>query len=253
MKLNIIKKPEFIELAYNNTAQFLERINAPEVFVVKEFYPRNLIIELRNKMFDWGLKSEPSWHPLLDDCPDYHRLHDNYPGAYVKQKFHAFYKHGWYPANQGLFDTFREIYDLKNYLGGFEKNSFLSNKPSQHVVARLNVHHYPKGGGYQAEHIDPKGAFAVVQTLIAASQHGQDYKEGGVFGREKQGGELHYLDQYTEIGDLLIISPGIPHGVSPIDPQENYSWKTNDGRWMILPIFLHSDYPNPETVKPKQI
>ncbi len=46
---------------------------------------------LRNRAFEWGQTEEASWPPFYDNCPDYHRLYDNYPKAYVKQKFHGFY------------------------------------------------------------------------------------------------------------------------------------------------------------------
>jgi hypothetical protein len=92
---------------------------------VRAFYPRQAILELRREAFAAGLASEPGWHPLREGCPDYHRLHDNYPAAYVKQKLHAFYYPGWYPHNRGKFDFFREIYALKNFLAGhgFAKHS----------------------------------------------------------------------------------------------------------------------------------
>jgi hypothetical protein len=49
------------------------------------------------------------------------------------------------------------------------------------------------------------------------------------------------------------MSPGIHHGVDYVDPDLPYEWRTNDGRWMILPIIVGSDYPNPEVSKPVQV
>ncbi|MGP8217106.1 MAG: hypothetical protein ACLQQ4_16170 [Bacteroidia bacterium] len=253
MKINTVSKEEFYDLAYSHTKDFMAKINAPEAFIVKKIFDAGFIRKLRNDTFDWGISSEASWHPLKDGCPDYHRLHDNYPQAYVKQKFHGFYRHGWYEKNSSIFEAFKGIYELKNYLGGFDKDSFIKNIPSQGVVARLNVHHYPVGGGYQAEHIDPAGPFAEIQTLIIASEKGKDYKTGGVYARKELGGEKFYLDDYVETGDMLVVSPAIPHGVEPIDPELPYTWNTNNGRWIILPLFLFSDYPNPDSVKPKQV
>ncbi len=37
------------------------------------------------------------------------------------------------------------------------------------------------------------------------------------------------------------MSPGIRHGVSAIDEAADYSWGTNDGRWMVMPIVVASD------------
>lgn len=253
MRINVLSKPAFIDLVYGDTTAFLRRIAKPEAFVVKEFYDRGVILKLRDERFAAGLASQPSWHPLHDGCPDYHRLHDNYPKAYVKQKMHGFYLHGWYPHNRDKFAFFAEIFAIKNKLAGLPENAFLNNIPSDGFIARVNVHHYPRGGGYQAEHIDPVGRHAHIQTLVAASEFGKDYQAGGVYAHATTAGERIYLDLLLKPGDLLVMSPGIPHGVDYIDPDQPYEWRTNDGRWMILPIIVGSDYPNPEVVKPIQV
>jgi hypothetical protein len=253
MYLNQITKPEFVELVYSRTAEFMERINAPQAFVVKGFYDARTILEFRNVAYQTGLSSEPSWHPLHDGCPDYHRLHDNYPKAHVKQKMHAFYYHGWYSQNKAKFDFFAEIFAMKNFLAGYPENEFLPNIPSDGFVARVNIHHYPKGGGYQTEHIDPVGKHAQIQTLICASEFGKDYQKGGVYGRATPGGERTYLDPFMKPGDLLVMSPGIQHGVDYVDPELPYEWRSNDGRWMVLPLIVGSDYPNPEVTKPVEV
>ena len=253
MLVTEITRRDFIDLAYSGSSEFMERINAPEAFVVKAFYDSRQILEFRSAAFATGLTSEPSWHPLHDDCPDYHRLHDNYPKAHVKQKMHAFYYHSWYPHNKDRFDFFSDIFSMKNFLAGFPEGEFLTNIPSDGFVARVNIHHYPKGGGYQAEHIDPVGKHAQIRTLIAASEFGKDYSKGGVFARSASGAEKGYVDPYMKPGDMLVMSPGIHHGVDPVDPDLPYEWRTNDGRWMILPLIVGSDYPNPEVAKPVQV
>jgi hypothetical protein len=253
MLITEITRRDFIDLLYSGSGEFMQRINSPEAFVVKAFYDSRHVVEFRNVAFETGLASEPSWHPLHDDCPDYHRLHDNYPKAHVKQKMHAFYYHSWYPHNKARFDFFSEIFSMKNFLAGFRDREFLDNIPSDGFVARVNIHHYPKGGGYQAEHIDPIGKHAQIQTLVAASEFGKDYSKGGVFARSAPEAEKGYVDPYMKPGDMLVMSPGIHHGVDPIDPDLPYEWRTNDGRWMILPLIVGSDYPNPEVTKPVQV
>jgi len=251
MKVNKYNKKDFLDFVFNDKEGFLEKLKTPEALIIREFYPSEKIHELRNLCFDRGITSESTWHPLKEGCPDYHRLHDNYPGAYVKQKFHAFYHHGYLKENEELFQYFSEIFELKNYLS----DAVYSTKglPLEKLVARINVHHYPVGGGYQAEHIDPARDFARIQTLICGSKKGVDFQNGGVFGRMEKGGTKYYLDDYLEPGDLLIISPDIHHGVDPIDPNEPYSWNKNSGRWMILPLFVTSDYNWEDNIKPKQV
>lgn len=253
MQVNMMNKKDFIQLVHSRTDDFLHMVNTPEVFIIKGFYDSGLIIDFRNYVFDLGQKSLPSWHPLHDDCPDYHRLHDNYPNAYVKTKMHAFYFHGWYSENKTKFELFREIFNLKNKLTGVPEDSFLTNIPSQGFIARVNVHHYPQGGGYQAEHIDPVNKFNLIQTIIQASWPKKDFKSGGVYGRKSSDSERFFIDAFTEPGDLIVMSPRIHHGVDPIDPDLSYDWNSNRGRWMIMPIIVASDYPNPETSKPFEV
>jgi hypothetical protein len=179
-------------------------------------------------------------------------VHDNYPQAYVKGKMHAFYFHGWYEKNFDLFNYFDEIFALKSFLGGLDKDAILRAQPSSGVIARVNLQNYPSGGGGLSEHVDPYSNFALIQTLIQGSSTGKDFKSGGLFAREQKDSEKVYLDHLTEPGDLIVLSPAIPHGVDPVDPNEDYDWKRNRGKWTILPIIVSSDYPS-EHKKPKEI
>ena len=84
MKIVEISKDKFLEEVYSDADQFLETIESPTIYIVKNFYAKEDILKFRNEAFDNGLKSEDSWHTCLDDCPDYHRIHNNYPKAHVK-------------------------------------------------------------------------------------------------------------------------------------------------------------------------
>jgi len=253
MQVKILTKEEFFKLAYQETRRFLEIIEKPEILVVKNLYGLVDILRLREQAFQESLLTEPSWYPCFDNVPDYHRLHDDYPKAHVKGKLLAHYYHGFYEKNNKLFDYFKEIFHLMNFLAGFEKSTFLKNIPSQGQIARVIIHNYPKGGGYQAEHVDPVSKFALIQILVVASKKGLDYKEGGLYVRESKDSESFYLDSFTEIGDSIVFSPGIDHGVDSIDPSDSYNWRVNNGRWIIMPIFINSDYPHEGNIKPKEV
>lgn len=253
MIVNRISRNEFLEYFREDREGFMAKIAEPQAFVVKQFYDRNFILGFRAEMFRRGMETEPCWHKLENGCPDYHRLHDDYPKAHVKSKMHAFYLHGWYEHNRKIFDTFREIFFIKNVLGGHADDAFIANRPSDGVVARVLVHNYPRGGGYQEEHIDPVADFAKLQTLIAASQYGEDFSEGGLYARSTPEGERNYVDPWTEPGDLMLISPGIRHGVAPVDETSEYDWRSNTGRWIIMPIMLHSDYAGTNATRPRSV
>lgn len=240
LKINFYSRID-LERAVSEPEKFLERIRTPEAIVVSQFYPRDEILALRRDVFQRCLGTNPSWHPLLEGCPDYHRLHDNYPGAHVKSKMHGFYFHGWYEHNAKLFSYFRDIFELKCLLGQMELDHYWLNTPRQGFVARLNLQNYPRGGGYLAEHVDPDSRFALIQTLVQGTEYDQDFHSGGLFARAHLEGEKVYLDPHTRPGDLMILSPAVPHGVDPVDPEEVYDWRTNAGKWTVLPLFVESD------------
>jgi hypothetical protein len=253
MQVHVLTKEEFFSLAYRESGRFLQMIERPEIFIVRNLYNPEDILGFREQAFRKSLLTESSWHPCFDDVPDYHRLHDNYPEAYVKGKFVAHYYHGFFEKNNELFDYFKETFHLMNFLAGLEKNTFLKNIPSQGQIARILIHNYPRGGGYQAEHVDPVLRFALIQTLVVASKKGLDYKKGGLYVRESKDSEPFYLDSFTDIGDVMVFSPGIDHGVDCIDPSNHYNWRTNNGRWIIMPIIINSDYPHEGNIKPQEV
>ena len=248
-----MSRDQFFDLASRHVHQLLEIIDAFDIVIVQRMYDPGDLRSLRDRAFEWGLATEPSWHPCLDGCPDYHRLHDNYPQAHVKSRMHAFYRHGYYEENAALMEYFGEIFALKCHLAGAPPGSFVGNKPSDGPIARLIIHHYPCGGGGQTEHVDPVSPFARIQTIVMASQIGVDYRSGGLYARPSPGAEPCAIDEQTRLGDMVVLSPGVQHGVAAVDPDVEYAWRENRGRWMIMPIIIHSDYSRPEHVKPREV
>jgi hypothetical protein len=86
-----------------------------------------------------------------------------------------------------------------------------------------------------------------------ATTHGKDYKKGGLFIREAGKNEVTMLDCFGEAGDLFVLSPHVPHGVAPIDPDEPLNWEKTGGRWMITPMIIRSDYNQDPNTKPKEL
>jgi hypothetical protein len=90
MKINTVSKKKFLEHVYNKNNFFLEKINKPKILIVKNFKDKELCLRLRNESFNWGQLTIPAWFNFDNNFSDNHRLHDNYPYAYVKQNFHGF-------------------------------------------------------------------------------------------------------------------------------------------------------------------
>ena len=246
-----ISREDLLDLVLRNTDAFLEALARPTVFVVREFYAPERVREFRALLRRRAQAEPPSWHACLDGVPDYHRVVDEYPGSWVKSRMHAHYFHR-FNGNAELFHELHDVFRLKNALAGEPEDAFLDNAPSDGVIARIVSNHYPRGGGYQAEHKDPASRFARIQTIIQASEPGVDFQEGGLYVRVEEGGEAVPIDPHTRMGDLMVLSPDIRHGVAPVDPDAELDWDAADGRWMIMPIVIRSDH-DAEREKPLQV
>ncbi len=246
-----ISPEKFLDLVYRETELFMNSIKDNTVYVVKDFYSKKKIKEFFSLLESFRQTFEPSWHPCLDGCPDYHRINDEYPNSYVRAKMHSYYFHRW-NRHRDVFDDFKDVFEIKNYLAGQPKGSFYDTIPSEGVISRIVSHQYPRGGGYLKEHVDPTSSFAKIQTIILASGFGKDYHQGGLYLRKNEKSDPIPIDPHAEIGDLLVLSPDVRHGVAAIDPNEPLDWSKTDGRWMILPIIIRSDYNQDPSTKPKE-
>jgi hypothetical protein len=252
LKINIITPTEWHEFV-TEPQTLLDRI-ADEVFIVRGFMTDEEIDAFKQFCLSFSRAQPASWHPCLDDCPDYHRIHHQYPQAYVRSTQHGFYFHPW-NGNFGTLvgqDKFEEIFLFKAKAANMNLSELMSNIPSTGPVARVVSHHYPKGGGGQEEHIDPVSPFALVQTLILGAQRGKDYRSGGLYIRHPEFGIVE-VDALTRKGDLVLASPGVHHGVAPIDADEDLQWDNPEGRWIIMPIIINSDHVKDPETKPKRV
>ncbi|HYT89849.1 MAG TPA: hypothetical protein VEL76_14160 [Gemmataceae bacterium] len=230
----------------------MKSIDRFDAYIVKRFYERDRIAAFRQFLLAIFAASEPSWHPCFDGRPDYHRINDEYPKSWVKARMHSYYFHRW-NEHRDLFSDFKEIFELKNYLAQVDKDAHYDAIPSHGVISRIVSHQYPRGGGYLAEHIDPANPFALIQTIIQAADYGKDFETGGLYIRLSAESGPILLDPLTEMGDLVVASPAVRHGVLPIDPSSELDWRRSDGRWMILPVIIRSDYQADPATKPRMV
>jgi hypothetical protein len=249
MKINLIDSCEWEQYVQDPT-QLIDRLDN-EVFIVRGFMDAALVDEFKDFCIAFSNEFEPSWHPCLDGCPDYHRIHHQYPKAYVRSTQHGYYFHPW---NENFnrfksFHGFAEIFELKAKAAGGTFAEFAENTPSTGPVVRIVCHQYPPGGGGQEEHIDPVSPFAKVQTIIQASDPGVDYRKGGLYINDPKYGVID-IDPLTRKGDLILASPGVKHGVAPVDADQELRWDSVKGRWIIMPIIIHSDHVNDPAIKP---
>lgn len=253
MQVTVVPKRNWSTLL-QQAPSLVERLDAGEVFIIRGFMEEADIDAFKAVCLQFSKECDDSWHPCLDGCQDYHRLHNMYPNAHVPALQHGYYFHTWNDIFPRLIESqeLRDIFELKRLTGGLPTNEYFSNRPSQGPIARLVSHQYPRGGGGQAEHVDPVSPFAKVQTIIQASQPGTDYLKGGFYINDSKVGVTN-IDALTRKGDLILASPGVRHGVAAVDPDEVLDWSREDGRWIIMPIIINSDYISDPDTKPKKV
>lgn len=86
MKTHLLKPKDFNDLVYHQTDEFLKMIDSPDLFIVQGMYDPVALRAIRDQAFEWGQTTEPSWHPCLDGCPAYHRLHETIPRRMSKPR-----------------------------------------------------------------------------------------------------------------------------------------------------------------------
>jgi hypothetical protein len=241
-----------LDLVYCRKQDFLASIRRYDVYIVRSYCERESVLAFNEFLKTIRHASEPSWHPCLDGCPDYHRINDEYPKSYVRAKMHSYYFHRW-NLNRRVFQHFKEVFEIKNVLSGTDKDAHYDNVPSDGVISRIVSHQYPRGGGYLQEHVDPVNPFSLIQTIIQSSDYGVDYQQGGLYIRETEIAEPVFLDPHTRMGDMVVASPDVRHAVAPIDPNIALDWSKEDGRRMILPVIIRSDYNMDPQTKPRSV
>lgn len=97
------------------------------------------------------------------------------------------------------------------------------------------VIHYPKGGGFFDWHEHPR--FPVNYGMICnLSEKGKNFDVGATEIVSSKG-DLICVEDFSNIGDLILFKYDLRHRVAPCNPDEDLVFDTN-GRWTaILPIY----------------
>lgn len=116
----------------------------------------------------------------------------------------------------------------------FQKKKILKPKHKKKLYQKVQVIHYPRGGGFFEKHYHHKYPtnYGIIITL---SEKFKDFKEGVTnFIIDKKNISLEKFNLTK--GDLILFRYDIPHFISPVDPNENLIFDKK-GRWtLILPV-----------------
>lgn len=241
LRIKITDRDSFLLSLKKNVTNLIDEIENYEVYIIKKFYAKELILSLRYKILDLSQTMAQGIYSCVDGCPDYWRIHTSNSTANIDKLVKAYYFHNW-NNNWYLFSDIKELFQIKNILSTDVGENQSLCYSFQDIISRIVVFQYPRGGGYLEEHTDPLTAFSKVQIAVVASEYGEDYQSGGFYARHPSQDKKIYLDRHANTGDIIIFSPHLPHGVEEIDRGSFLDLNTSKGRWSFLPLIVKSDY-----------
>ena len=236
-----------------------DKVTKNDISYIQEFiyetYVKSTVYILKNamskktkdlvfKILDESFNSEPSFHKMLDGCPKSHRIIDEK----VAKKYsvysikHSFYLYHWNVQDDDQKKLFEEIYDhwrIIKYLGGNEPNAYEKNIPSDGVVDRIQIVHYPSGAGELRSHKDPIKNQNII-TGVMLTKKGDAFQEGGNYFVDEKGKEFN-IENQLDIGDSATFYGTLVHGVKKIDPKTKLDWQSKKGRWFLSMFCNDSD------------
>jgi len=209
------------------------RIEAGDVIVVRGAVAPDRVTEIKRYLSTVGRHSLPTYLPIEEGCPNFHRINDNDERAYVRGCFHQFV---FFPWNQDVLDIFalqRSVYALRNRLAGAPADRFTGRTPDDGCIARIAFQFYPAGRGHLNMHCDPVDHHQLAIPMMTMSKRGVDFDVGGSYALGSND-ERIYLDDISEPGDVVLVNARIPHGVEMVDPDKPVDWLAFEGRWIML-------------------
>lgn len=241
MEVIKIASSDFNSLSINELKNL---IKSEKIIVVSTYFSEELMKILEDGIISLG-KLPQTWMPLDDNCVDYHRINDEYPGSFVRAKTHSFMFHFYNNMNQELLNKTKFLWYKKLEWRGvspWDADRYLAALPSDGYVPRIVSHLYPSGGGYLSRHSDPVNEKNILQTLVVGSNRGKDFRTGGLLIHSNSSGKSICVDDYIGRGDLLMFDQSHDHEVSPIDDAVPLDWNSLSGRLSHIFLFTRSDY-----------
>lgn len=202
-----------------------------DVYAFLGAYEPEALRKLKMAAHEWASKQQTQEPPLVDGVGNYRSRRDwhaedsgGYSSTYDMLHFYR-----WNEDPLGVFDLFAEQYKLLRLISGFAPNDVVNNRPSDGIVDRVEISHYPRGVGGIAFHRDPFMAQRF-QLTLTLTEFGKDYKRGG-FAVGRKDGSILQVEPSVPLGTMFGFLPTLCHGVEVIDPDLPVDWEGATGRW----------------------
>lgn len=222
--------------------RFVTSLYAGDVYVLKGAFSLAECRGMVERVYEFGRSRPPSFHKMLDGCPDFHRIIDSQvTNAYsVTSVRHGYYFFRWNGDHLKLFAQVTERWRIFKICCGLDPTQYETNLPSDGVIERLMLYSYPKGGGRLKTHVDPINNQKIVMGGMFSTR-GVDFRTGGIYCLAGDSRTID-LESSMEAGDFMLTYPTVLHGVDPIDQGQEINWDTIDARWFLGLSIVDSDH-----------
>lgn len=246
--LNKIIKKDFNTFRQNilePTEAFVDEITSSLysgcVYILEKTFLPEALIHLKQEVHAFGKKHPAAAEKILDGCPNFHYISDEHlerpKNGYVALD-HSYYFFRWNQDPLKVFSQMDKGWEMVKHLGGFRKDEYSKNIPSDHSIDKIQIIHYPSGIGGISAHTDPfsrqKAIFGAMMT-----EPGKDYKDGGFFVLDRSKNKVN-LEEHIALGSAVFLFPSLFHGVETIDKAKKPDWSKIDGRWFITSFTIDS-------------
>lgn len=224
------KKIDTEETSFVN--QITNSLIEGDIYILKSAFDKNFFNDLKSNCYNHFKDEKPSFHKMIEGCPDFHRIINIETGKKYSFKMckHSFYFYNWNNDPLNLFSTTYERWRKIKKLMGYEPNIFEKNTPKDGPIDRIQVVRYPSKYGFLEPHSDP---YKYQKFFISGymSKKGEDFVDGGFYALNSND-EIVDVEKSIDVGDLGIGFATIVHGVAPANRKKEPDWNDqNDGRW----------------------
>lgn len=236
-----LKSPEFAEYPKEKIEEIRKDIANGNVVILKDFFSKKSLIELREAIFKLFCDSNFSNPELNHNTLNFIRRDENPAKSAVKRTKQFYVSFYWNKPLFGEREKFLSLTHLRGKIARLPLGYTVNGIEQDGYLTYPNITHYPIGGGMLNKHTDPPNKqFCTI--MAAMSERGRDFKNGGIYFYNND--KKVDLESHLSIGDVYLMNPSIPHGVDKIyDLKESNSeinWELNKGRWILFPALIEA-------------
>lgn len=207
--------------------------NDEPIILIKNFYEKNICKEIKEACHFFS-KNTP--HFLGNVLEETFFQIDVLP---TKVQTNRIFRSFHFNKNNGS-NVYTKVISFFDKMEEFQKNYVVPDNQIPNGFKRgYQILHYPKGGGYFDWHEHPRHPVNY-GLIVNLSEKKIDFNEGQT--EFKVGNDIIKIDEYADIGDLVLFRFDLEHRVAPCDPNEDLLFSSN-GRWTaVLPLLNSAHY-----------